>query len=349
MADESRAKVGPLRARPQERFLRLEKAARGPFLALLAMAFVLHAALLAGLLIEQWTNAELAPPEQEVAVEVVPEVPKPEEPPPPPPQAQAQQPPMPLFERFERTIHRHEEADTSQQKLKLDDKIATDAPRAEKENPLKRDAPDDETKSQRVEQPTQERSAVEPEQQQRQKAQAEQAPEASPEEQATAPKLENKSDQRDAEVIQQAAPKLGEANDKKGTKPRVRAVQGEEQKSISQIVASLTPTPEFKSAGRSHGAPITGGTAESEYKSVVLGLIMRRLAPPGHAKPFMPPAFGIYLDQEGRLTHCAILQSSGDASFDQSVVSAIRRAAPFPATPTGTSVNLYLDFAKGPR
>ncbi|HYA80976.1 MAG TPA: TonB family protein [Methylocystis sp.] len=346
MTDASREAVGPLQARPQERLLRLERSARGPFLALLALCLLLHAGLLAGLFIEQWTNVELAQPEQEVPVEVVSEVPKPQE---PPPQEQAQAQQQPQLQRQEETIHRHEEAEPSQQKLRLDDKIATDAPRAEKENPSKRDAPDEETKSQRLAQPKEEQSATEPEQRMRQKAQQEQTVEASEDEQATAPKLMEKQDKGEAEIIEQAAPKLGQSNDKKGTKPQVRSAQGQQQKSIPEIVASLTPAPEFRSAGRSHGAPITGGTAEPEYKAVVLGYIRRKFSAPANAKPFMAPAFGIYLDQEGRLTHCAILQSSGDATFDQAVVSAIRRAAPFPATPTGSSVNLYLDFARRAR
>ncbi|HMK88399.1 MAG TPA: TonB family protein [Methylocystis sp.] len=338
-----------LRARPEERFARAaEKVARGPFLWFLLVCLLLHAAALFVLLVEQWGRADFPTPEQEVAVEVVPEseVPKPAEQPPPPPPAQPQQaarPPEPFFERLQRTIHRHEEAAPSQQKLRLDEKIATDAPRAEKENPSERDAPDNETKSQRVEKQRQELVDTQPEPQQQQKAQQEQSPEASPEEQATAPKLEDKTDKRDAEVIERAAPKVGPHNDKTSIKPRVGAARGEQQKSIAAIVASLAPTPEFKAGGRSRGAPISGGNANPNYLSVVFGYIMRHY---GHHNDHQATGgvISFYVDPSGNLIHQAVRQSSSSPGRDQEALSALRRAGPFPPTPTGTPVGIVWTY-----
>ncbi|MGA8170323.1 MAG: TonB family protein, partial [Methylocystis sp.] len=273
-------------------------------------------------------------PEEEISVEVINEPPPPQQqaqdPPPPPPQPEQKPPEPPEPEKKPRPK-------PPQEKLTLDEKPAYDAPRAENKEKLDREAPDDATKAQKQAQPN-EQVAPTPNPV-KQKPQQEAAPQPAQEPQETAPQDEDK---REAEVIEQA-PKAGVKTDKKPTKPDPKAVVGEKQKSISDMVASLAPVPDFQIGGSAKTAPITGGTAKPTYLSVVLGYIKRQFRPPGGSRS-SDGVITFYVDPDGHLVHQALRQSSGSAALDQAAMSALRRAGPFPPTPTATAIGLIWKY-----
>jgi TonB family protein len=317
-----------LRARPEERLDRSEALARGPFLAFLALCLLLHAAAVTVIFLEQWDRADISPAGQEIAVEVVPEseVPKPEEPPPaePEPQPPEQQKPPPQ--------------EQIKQKLTLDEKVAYDAPRAENKEQLKREAPDDQTQAQKLARPN-EQTAEKPEPRPELKPLPLFLPRPAQQEEATAMRDEEK---REAEIIEQAAPKQGPNNDKKPIKPDMKAAPGDRPRSISDMVASLAPLPEFKLGGAAKSAPISGGTAAPSYLSVVYGYIMRKF--PHRGEHGTGGSIAFYVDPNGNLVHQALRQSSGSPGLDQQALSALRRAGPFPPTPTGSSVAIIWNY-----
>ena len=319
-----------LHALPDERLDRPEPRLRGRFLALLAICLLTHLGLLAGLLIEDRLSPAPDMAAQEIPVEVIAEPPpeqqKAEEP--PPPEQKAEEPPAP---------EKKQPPEPPQQKLTLDEKPAFDAPKAENKEKLDREAPDDETKAQHLARPN-EQTAQKPEPHPKAKLQQETAPQPAQEPEATGAE----EDKRDAEVIEQSAPKLGPKPDKP-VKPDPKAAVGEKQKSIADMVASLAPTPDFQLGGAAKTAPITGGTAKPTYLSVVLGYIKRQFHPPGGQRTG-EGTITFYVDPNGNLVHQALRHSSGSPALDQAALAALRRAAPFPPTPTASAIGLIWKY-----
>jgi protein TonB len=321
-----------LRVKPDER-LDLPAPLKGRrFLLLFVACLLIHALILFFLIIEDRIASAIPTPEEEISVEVVNEPPpqqqQAEQPPPPAPEQKPPEPPGP---------EKKPQPKPPQEKLTLDEKPAYDAPRAENKEKLDREAPDDATKAQKLAQPN-EQTAPTPDPRVKQ-PQQESAPQPAQEPDATAPQEEDK---REAEVVEQA-PKQGAKTDKKPTKPDPKAVVGEKQKSISDMVASLAPVPDFQIGGAAKTAPITGGTAKPTYLSVVLGYIKRQFHPVEAGRS----ADGIitfYVDPEGHLVHQALRQSSGSPALDQAAMTALRHAGPFPPTPTATSIGLIWKY-----
>ncbi len=318
-----------LRARPDERLDRPEPSKRWRFLVLFFICLAIHLALVAVLLIEDKVSMPVNMAEEEIPVEVVAE-PPPEkaEQPPLPPEQKAEEPPPP---------EKKSEPEPPQQKLTLDEKPAYDAPRAENKEKLDREAPDNETKAQNLARPN-EQTAQKPDPQHKEKLQQEAAPQPAQEPQMTGPE----EDKREAEVIEQSAPKPGPKPDKPA-KPDPKVAPGEKQKSIADMVASLAPAPDFKLGGAAKSAPISGGTAKPTYLSVVLGYIKRQF----HAAGGQRTGEGVitfYVDPNGNLVHQALRRSSGSPALDQAALTALRRAAPFPPTPTSTAIGLIWKY-----
>ena len=109
------------------------------------------------------------------------------------------------------------------------------------------------------------------------------------------------------------------------------------------MVASLAPVPDFQIGGAAKTAPINGGTAKPTYLSVVLGYIKRQFHPAGGGRSG-DGVITFYVDPEGHLVHQALRQSSGSAALDQAALTALRRASPFPPTPTATSIGLIWKY-----
>ncbi len=285
--------------------------------------------LVTALLIEDKISPAVDTAEQEIAVEVVAE---------PPPEQKAEQPPPPEPKPEEPPAPEKKPApEPPQQKLTLDEKPAFDAPRAENKEKLDREAPDDETKAQHLAKPNEE-TAQKPDPRHKEKAQQETAPQPAQEPEATGPE----EDKREAEVVEQSAPKLG-PKPEKPVKPDPKAAPGEKQKSIADMVASLVPTPEYQLGGAAKTAPITGGTAKPTYLSVVLGYIKRQFRPVGGQR-INEGVITFYVDPNGNLVHQALRRSSGSAALDQAALTALHRAAPFPPTPTATAIGLIWKY-----
>ncbi len=321
----------PLAARPEERLDRPERVARGRFFKVLALCLLAHLCLLVGIILEQWGREPLETQDQEVSVEVVNEAepPQAEEQPPPP----APEPPKPEPE------PQKKQEPPPKQKLTLDEKPAFDAPRAENKEQFKREAPDERTQAQKQARPNEE-TAPQPEPKAKQKPQQLALPQPAQQEEATAP---NDEEKREAEIIEQAAPKKGEKNDKKPIKPDIKAAPGEKQKSIAEMVASLTPIPDFKVGGAAKSSPISGGTAQPTYLSTVYGYILRKFSRRA-TSALTGGVISFYVDPNGNLIHQALRKSSGSPSLDQEALSALKRAGPFPPTPNGASVAIVWTY-----
>jgi len=318
------------RAAPEDRARLSRRTPIGRSALLLAGVLLLHAVPIGAILLFD----RLAPKgdaEQEISVDVVTEPPPPAQTPPPPaPQPQAEQkPPEPEKPKPE----------PQKQKLTMDDKPAFDAPRAENKETVKREAPDEATKAMRLARP-EDRTAEKPTADPRQKPQQERQPDPSKEEGATP---EAKEEPLEAEVIARVAPHPTEKPKEKPGRPDPKAALGERQKSIAEQIASLEPVPQYMLGGSAKSSPVTGGTADPTYFSVVYGLIMRKFHPP--SDPRRENGFiSFYVDPSGNLTHQAVRKSSGSSARDQEALAALRRAAPFPPPPTGSSVGLVWQY-----
>jgi TonB family protein len=303
------------------------------YAGLLVLAFLLHAAPLTALLVYDFLRPPIEIPSEEIAVEVVAEPPQPqaEAPPPPPPPPQPpkpEEPPKP----------EQKQPEPQQQKLRLDEKPAYDAPRAENKEQLKREAPDDSTKSPRLARP-EDKTAEKPDPVKPQKPQQQREPDPVQEQGESAATEE---DAREAEVLERATPKQEPKPQKRAGSPDPKAARGERQKSIAEQIASLEPAPHYKLGGSAKVAPISGGQADPSYLSVVYGYIMRKFHPAG-ARP-EAGVISFYIDPGGHLVHQALRKSSGSPERDQEALAALRRAAPFPPPPEGASVGLAWQF-----
>ena len=273
-------------------------------------------------------------PEQEISVEVV------TEPPPPPPEQKAEQPPPPPEEKPPQPPppEKKPPPEPPKEKLTLDEKPAFDAPRAENKEKLDREAPDNETRAQKLARPN-DQTAPRPNPQVKQKPQQERS--AATRARARGDRAAGRGQAR--RRGHRTGPQPGPKTDKKPTKPDRKAVVGEQQKSIADMVASLAPVPNFQLGGAAKTAPISGGTAKPTYLSTVLGYIKRQYHPTGAARTGME-SLTFYVDPNGNLVHQALRQSSGSAALDQAALLALRRAGPFPPTPTATSLGLIWKY-----
>jgi TonB family protein len=293
---------------------------------LFALVLLLHGGVAGGLVTLDWVARPLGLVEEEIPVEVVAE---------PPPQPQAQEPPP--AQQAEEQKPPEPERQQQKQKLTLDNKPAFDAPRAENKEKVEREAPDEATSSQRQARPDQQ-TAEKPEERQ-QKPEQEMQPD--PGEQQGASEAAEE-DKREAEIIKQAAPRPTETRESMFGKPDPKAAIGPRQKSTSELLASLEPTPHYRLSGAAKVAPISGGTAAPTYFSVVLGYIMRKFHPGGGRTETGSIVF--FVDPDGRLMHQALRKSSGSSARDEEALAALRRAQPFPPTPTGSSIGMVWNY-----
>lgn len=310
-----------------------EDAPAPPRRSLVPIAFSLlaHAGVLAILLYEQSLTA--APPrEVETPVEVVVE---------PPPEQQAQEQPPPPEPEQPKPEPKEK---PPQQKIVEDEKPAFDAPRAPNQEKVERESPDQETKTARAAPPNDERASKpspeknrDPEQQ----AAAQSAPEIALQ--------QAEEDKPDAEIVEKAEPKQETKPDQKQGQVEVKASpEPKKLKSIADQIASLEPLPDFKVAGASKPAPVSGGTAKTTYLSVLFGLIMRQMHIPPHLRGKNAPNHGVvafYVDERGNLVHQAVYRSSGFSELDAAAIAAVRRAAPFPPPPSGRSHGIQFHYS----
>jgi periplasmic protein TonB len=279
---------------PEERLLeRLPpegKAAARRFALIVFFCFVAHAISI--FLFGRFSGMDIPPPPpEEIPIEIVAEPPPAKEPDPTPPNQQqpAQQP-------------------------QLDEKEATDAPRASDKKP---------EKEVRVETPPSEKPKPAPQTAEPEKAVAAK----SAEESAQQPK----DDHLDGEPLKAA------------DKPRPEPEQTKAEKAAPE---PEKPRPEDVLAAALKFAPVGGGNAEATYLSTVYGLVvphmnLRKVAA-GRRHHQGEVVFAI--DFGGALIGAKVTKSSGLRDLDAAALAAIRAAAPFPLPPTGSGLNMVFRF-----
>lgn len=293
------------------------RAARRRFPHLLIAVLLLHLTVLALLILIDEPDKEAAPAEKEIPVQVIVQPPPPPPPPAPKPEQKKpepkpkQPPPKPQYQKEE--------------------KPAFDAPRAANQEKIKREALDDRTRSPLQAPPTP-ANDTKPTPNAPKPAQ-DAAPEAA--DQTTSP--QEQKDDKDAEALNKAAP----IKDKKAamrmrkTKHRA-ALPDDERGAVARELASLEPSPNFTFAAKTEVSPVSGGTEDMRYLSVLFGLIMRqRHFPTRVLHEDVQVVVGFWVDDNGALVQTEIYRTSGYPEFDREAVAAVRRAAPFPQPPYG--------------
>lgn len=300
-------------------------------LAPILLSTLVHAVIVGIILLELASpKLELPPSEEHVPVEVIseppPEPPPPEEQPEPEPEKQKQEPPP----------------KPPRQKIIDDEKPAFDAPRAMNQETIEREAPDQQTKAQRQAPPDQSRAskpsvdkAPDPQRQKEAVAELEPAPQKAEE------------DKPDAEVVEQAEVDKQPTPDEKRGQAEIKASPEPKLKSISDQIASLEPLPDFKFSGASKPTPLSGGSADPGYLSVLYALIIPKFHQPPQLRGKHTPNRGVlvfYIDGAGHLVHQAVVRSSGQTDLDTAALTAVRQAAPFPAPPRLQSMAIQFHF-----
>jgi len=299
------------------------RAERVLFALIVVACLLLHAALVT-LFLTRAGDAPVFPPVNEVPIEVIVE-PPPAPPPPPPPEEkkpeepkpqEKQKPPEPPKPQYEQSL-----------------KPAFDAPRAQNQDQIEREAPHKETQ------------APEPEQKQSQQAPAEApaapdtqviAPTPMPERQEqTTPPLPDEQKPEAEEVqkeLQQKEDKI-KANSE-AAKTKQQMAKDQQKAAMAKQLAALKPSPTYTVGSKSKVAPVSGGTENTTYLSVLFGIIMKHMNNP-HATRQSPGTAVIFfaLDENGNLTHGAIYQTSGFPDLDKETLDAVKRSSPFPPPP----------------
>jgi len=309
--------LGPLASPDAKRRVR--------FSLLLILGLAAHVLLLIFLLREDAPDAA-TPAVQEIPVEVVSLPPKeeeqPQEPPPPPPQ-KPPQPPQP-------------------EKPQLDEKPATDAPRAQNKETVERESPDEATRAPQKKPPT-ERMAPESEAEKQPPTQAG-AANAAPEARSSAI-----DDKPDAEIIDRADPTPQKnAPDTKAEAPdKAKPSQKPPVKSVAEQIASLEQLDQTLLASPEKSTPVSGGNAKATYLTILYGLIMPHMHVPQSSRGagVAGGVVAFYVDEAGHLTHQAVIQSSGSPALDSAAIAAVKRAAPFPAPPRGYPHSILFSYS----
>jgi protein TonB len=298
---------------------------RRRFAILLFACFVIHALWVAILLFQMDPDADRNMQAPEIPVEVIVDPPKPEE--------EKQEPPAPPQPKPE------------PQKPQYYEKPAYDAPRPPNEEKRKAEAFETESKAPLEAKPS-EAAAERP-----QDIKAPPLPpQAEPaESEMTASKLVE--DKPEAEALDKALPAPEPAPENRTKAARTKPELSKEGKAdLARQLAALTPAPHFSFAAPAKPAPISGGTGQG-YLSVLYGLIMKQKRDPVsvHAlRSSVTVEVLFYIDETGNLTHQAVGRTSGHRDLDESVIAAIRRAAPFPPPPHGAPHGFVAHIDFGP-
>jgi TonB family protein len=301
-----------LRANLAERLMPANAApnARSGLYVALLCAGIVHAGVLAFLLVDYRQGAAAAPETVEIPVEIIVEPPPPT--PQPAPPEKAEQPPPPI-----------------------DLKPAYDAPRAENQEIVEREAPDATSKAP----PVKAAGSTPPAAREVRPAQQgdPRAPAVSPAPMADKPADEIlPAPQPDSDKSVQ---KLARAEIK--AEPQTRSVfPGEKFPTFDSV-----PDVDFGSAAKA--TPIDGGKAKSTYLTVLYGKIMAHMrvpAPRGNPTA-VKGAVVFVVDGLGNLTQRKISKSSGRQELDSAALDAVGQAAPFPPPPTGAPIGLTFAFS----
>lgn len=308
-------------------------APRPRFLAFVLVGLLLHFALLAFLLWED-RHTELQPPPEEIPVEVITE--------PPPSQEKKEEPPPPEPPPQEKKEEQKPPPPPPKPQPTIDEKPATDAPKAESKEKSEQNAPE-EAKEAKTKRNEPEKVAPQDDKPQGLKDAEDDADGDKPPAPTTDKQVEDKPD---AEIVERAekTPKPTEKPEPKENKP---AKKGESM-SIADQVAALAPLPDFKLAAPPKPSPVAGGQAKTTYLTILYGLIMPHMRIPPRVREMQMPSKGVvafYIDELGNLTHQAVYKSSGIPDLDSAALAAVRAAAPFPPPPRGLPHSMLFTYA----
>ncbi|WP_034992416.1 energy transducer TonB family protein [Beijerinckia mobilis] len=295
---------------------------RRQFLLLLAFFLLLH--LCAILLLLAHFSDEVQTAQEEIPVEVVME---------PPPQEAPAQPPPPVIPERPKEIHKPQLTEEKPIKIEKDNAVmAFDAPRAPNKETNQKKSPDKTSGAPDTAQPASQ-TAPKP----AQLKEARLAPEPLPKEEEKAEAELKPDDNPDAEPLDKAAPK--KETKKQASQPtRIKSPLSEDAKAaVARQLSSLTKAPSFSVAQAARPTPISGGTSDANYLSILFGLITRQQKDPQHGPRHVEAevVIGFWIDETGRLTHQALYHTSGQRDLDAAAMEAVRKAAPFPEPPRG--------------
>lgn len=290
------------------------RAAKRRFGPLLVAVLLFHATLIALFILSDEPNKDANLLDKEIPVEVIVQPP----PPPPPPQKKAEPQPKP---QPEKPKYVHEE------------KPAFDAPRTPNNETLKRESTDNQTRAPMQAKPV---AANETKPTPDQPKPAQNAAPQAADKTAAPDKPDNTPD---AEPLDQAAPIKDNKSERKMKQAKEKATLPDDERSaVARQLASLEPSPDYSIAAESKVAPVTGGTEDMRYLSVLYGLIMRQQHFPSGPRPRHNEAQAVvafWVDETGELVHEALYRTSGYPELDTEALAAVRRAAPFPEPPPG--------------
>jgi protein TonB len=333
---------------------------RSRFLAILGICLALHVGIFTLLII---LDAIFVPHDnqlQETPVEVITEQPQQPPPPPPQPKPEEQQKQEPPPEQKKPEEKKPEEKKPEEQKPQEKppepkkpeprqqqqqqpyEEPATDAPRAQNKEKVERTAPDKETKAARKG-PATKQTAQKPSPEKQPSPAQQAAPDVSKE----PPALKQVEDKPDAEVLERAEIK----RDRPEEKETRSDTQGETRQGAKSVADELTdpdPAPAYLFSGAAKAAPVTGGTANTTYLSILWGLIIPGIKMPESASRDHVHREGVLVfnvDLKGNLTRVAVRQPSGLPELDAAAMDGLRKAAPFPPPPRGLTYSINFAYS----
>ncbi len=331
-----------LRAYQSERLVAPDDRQPSRFPLILAACFLLHLLILGSFFLD-FSGQDEPVRAEEVPVEIVAEIP----PPPPEQKLQTPAPSRPLPDLVTPPVVKEK---PPPEKVQLDDvEMAHDAPVAGDAARTSKGEPEKETKAPKVAPPpklaSQQPAQDKPEQEKAAApSQEKPAPEqASPEPQKLA------DDKPDAEALEKAQPQPpAKPKSKPKQQPSKNPPTQGQKMTVAQQLAALAPSPSYSIGSHAKAAPISGGTEKASYESLLMGLISRQLRlPPGVRAQhlILVGQIGLFVDELGNLTHQALYRASGDPALDSAWLTAVRRAAPFPAPPRGLPHGFILQYS----
>ncbi|HUO53580.1 MAG TPA: TonB C-terminal domain-containing protein [Rhodoblastus sp.] len=116
---------------------------------------------------------------------------------------------------------------------------------------------------------------------------------------------------------------------------------------MEAMAPTLDPAPEDPFAAALRYSPVGGGDAKATYLSIVYGLVaphldLKKIAA---GRAFKPGEIVFAIDFGGALVGAKVIKTSGLRDVDAAAIAALRAAAPFPLPPTGTGITLSFRFA----
>jgi protein TonB len=299
--------VADERLRLLPRALQAKSAPPREVVAALALILFVHAALIAFILYRDSFHRFEIPPEQEIPVEVVAEVPP--DPPKPPSPPQPEQKPEENY-----------------------DRPAYSAPRAATEVAAEQAGAQTKTEAPQAQSKAQEGAPI-------------QANNSAPAPQVTTSAMRGTADEKIAD--EKAEPFEAARSSPEIMPGQATASARAENTASADLMRQLSPAqPTFSSfsfAASTQLAPLTGGNEDNRFMSNVFAKIMSKKRYPKsaaarHASGIVMVSF--IIDVEGGLVYQTISHSSGEPDLDAEAIAAVKAAAPYPPPPPGAPRSL---------